>query len=214
MESNIVSPTNLYMYGGFLLVFAYLLYNRLAHLRGNVQNGMRKCGDGREDKEFITFGGAAAFTFGLESLLVGLLLGLLRPMAARVNAEFVILAIQGFVFSYAWFQFWLSVVQSVLLLLSLFGKRGTAQPVLAHRERCGFTLAESMFWPVYFISHWVLEEPLVKFADGITALDYVFSKPGHLVVGGLAKLVFDVELLFGIHDVDHPHGGHTKPTWA
>ncbi len=164
------------------------------------------CWDERVHKLIAVLGGAASFSFGW-------------PYFALVLYGHLPIWIESLFLAYGTFQFVLSCVQTIILLVDTVRKKArgefkTQLPRLkAHWGRkfgkrgCGSTTARSPFWFLYWASIPFSADSLAGkiigvMRDAVTLVDFLASLPAVLVIDFIALIVAQVAWLPTIEDVD------------
>lgn len=199
---SVFEATLTYATIGFAVVFYQLLRARngksLASfapvtVEGKGSNDVG-CGDGRVYKQYVVFGGASAFSFGL-----------LYTVLSRITTG----AWSEFFRAYALFQILLSIGQFVWFMVQVQNKRPTwIVGLKSHLNQCGFTTGWSPFWPIFFLSNVRFLKPVVAtLRDALTVINWVESLPAMIIITLLTKLLVGQWTVSSIGPVDRflPH---------
>lgn len=159
--------------GGILLVhLAILVLTGHAKLGPLGEGRDCRCGDINEPgREFLVFGGAAAFDWGIMYWFFGFVsLGIIPWLGE-------------FFLGYAVLRTLTTVIQTLLFFVQSAKAPGTGPFTLkAHLDGCGYTTAISPFWWLYWLQKIPGWEAVVNLRDQITRIDCFFSLPGIAVL--------------------------------
>jgi hypothetical protein len=198
---------------GFLLIFIDLLFTKHAHTFPQDTQDLDpevfyfKCGDYREKRDAVIFGGADAFTFGFWYLVWALWL------EKYVEIGWWPRFLQLIVVCFFLLQFVLSIVELLVFTMGvIFAPKETKKFVIkAHTGGCGLDTASNIYFPAYWLQKWshqdgiatIRDIPLIFLNFPVSAIIIFFLAN---IITLITRHVWTVVTIGGV-DIKNPHHG-------